>query len=216
VCLMKLLERGSLRSISAGSCTMKNSFTVAVCVGMEEPEDRLRQQEAIECVFAPQRREPYRPRHVGGPVREPRIRPLKILQGRGCDGAARCPLFRSGSKSCHSLSRFTRRCCFLHRSEASTVQSGVQASLAEGAVPVARPNIFQSAYAAVNLSVLTTVTAITPAQVGILAGGTTVLRDHAPRIIQSDNRNIVKTSDVSIERSSWQIKKRRFLARWRP
>jgi len=84
---------------------------------------------------------------------------------------------------------------------------GRKTSLAEGAVRVARPNIFQSAYAAVTASVLATVTAIAPAQVGILADGTTVVRDPTPRITQSDYGNIVKMGDVSIERSSWQIEK---------
>jgi hypothetical protein len=55
--------------------------------------------------------------------------------------------------------------------------------------------------------VLATVTAIAPAQVGILADGTTVLRDHTPKITQSDNGNIVNLGDVSTERSSWQIEK---------
>jgi len=37
---------------------------VAVRVGLEEPGDQLGQQEGVERVFAPLRREPHRLRHV--------------------------------------------------------------------------------------------------------------------------------------------------------
>src|SRR6516165_1339243 len=45
---------------------------VPVRVSVEEPEDRLGQQEGVEGVFAPLRRVPHRLRHVSGPVGEAR------------------------------------------------------------------------------------------------------------------------------------------------
>jgi len=45
---------------------------VAVRVGLEEPEDRLDQQEGVERVFAQLRREPHCLRHVRGPIGEAR------------------------------------------------------------------------------------------------------------------------------------------------
>src|ERR1700730_15748496 len=41
---------------------------VAVSIGLEEAQDRLGQQEGVERVFAPLRREPHRLRHVSGPI----------------------------------------------------------------------------------------------------------------------------------------------------
>lgn len=50
----------------------KQIHPVAPRVGLEEPEDRLDQQEGVERVFAPLRREPHRLRHVRGPIGEAR------------------------------------------------------------------------------------------------------------------------------------------------
>ena len=75
-CLVHLQELPRERAVLADKrrqlAEEEQVHPVALRVGVEEPENRLGQQEGVERVFASMCHEPHRLRHVSGPVGEAR------------------------------------------------------------------------------------------------------------------------------------------------